>query len=168
MLEFTVPWEDRTEQSNKRKMNKKKYLVVDSQLRDRCVWYIPVKVGCQCFVRQFMRRSLQIVGVTGTVRRWLIRSLGRKAEMASVWVWCWYGRSKESIEKINTKTLSVKEWTLSVLQLRQKFFMAGTWSPQSMHLLGCINANFRNYKRIRLIMNLLTSKCIQASIFTVS
>lgn len=90
-------------------MNKKKYLVVDSQLRDRCVWYIPVKVGCQCFVRQFMRRSLQIVGVTGTVRRWLIRSLGRKAEMASVWVWCGYGRSKESIEKINTKTLSVKE-----------------------------------------------------------
>lgn len=79
-------------------MNKKKYLVVDSQLRDRCVWYIPVKVGCQCFVRQFMRRSLQIVGVTGTVRRWLIRSLGRKAEMASVWVWCGYGRSKESID----------------------------------------------------------------------
>lgn len=52
---------------------------------------------------------MQIVGVTGTVRRRLIRSLGRKAEMASVWVWCGYGRSKESIEKINTKTLSVKE-----------------------------------------------------------
>lgn len=75
------------EKAHERKINKYKDLVVDCQKRGWRVWCLPVEAGCCGFVGQFMWRALRIVGITATHRRQLIESLGREAEIASMWVW---------------------------------------------------------------------------------
>lgn len=77
---------DMFEKAHERKMNKYKDLVVDCQKQSWRVWHLPVEAGCCGFVGQVMWRALRIVGITATHRRQLIESLGREAEIASMWV----------------------------------------------------------------------------------
>ena len=87
MLELTVPWEERIEEANERKLVKHQPLIEDCQQRGWKSWCLPVEVGCRGFVGQSLWQALRILGVTGTVRKKMISEVSREAEAASRWVW---------------------------------------------------------------------------------
>ncbi|XP_071145057.1 uncharacterized protein [Mytilus edulis] len=87
LLELTVPWEDRIEETYERKMAKYQQLVEDCKQRGWRTWCMAIEVGCRGFAGQSMWRALRTLGVVGAERKKLITEVCREAEVASQWIW---------------------------------------------------------------------------------
>lgn len=87
MVELTVPWEERVEESHETK--KGKYQDLADTCRDRGwkTWVFPVEVGCRGFPSQSVWKMLGAVGIKGGARKTAAHALGKAAERASSWLW---------------------------------------------------------------------------------
>lgn len=87
MVELTVPWEERVEESHELKRQKYQPLVEECQDNQWRAWCLPVEVGCRGFAAQSLWRAFRLLGITGTARKKTIGDVCREAESASRWVW---------------------------------------------------------------------------------
>lgn len=87
MVELTVPWEERVEESNERKLAKYQPLVDACKEKGWRTWCFAVEVGCRGFVAQSMWRMFGRLGVVGQTRKRTIHRIGKEAEAASLWIW---------------------------------------------------------------------------------
>ena len=87
LLELTVPWEDRMEEANERKRSKYQELVElcrSTGWRANCE---PIEVGCRGFAGRSLCKAYTQLGITGAVKRRVIRAAMEAAEKASRWLW---------------------------------------------------------------------------------
>ncbi|XP_045167230.2 uncharacterized protein LOC123530520 [Mercenaria mercenaria] len=87
MIELTVPWETRCEESYERK--RAKYTELQEQCKGRGwkTWLFPVEIGSRGFPAQSLWRMLSAMGITGGERKKVIGRLSLAAERASSWLW---------------------------------------------------------------------------------
>ena len=87
MVELTVPWEERLEESFERKREKYQALTDTCTEKGWKAWCFRVKVGCRGFPAQSLWRTFSRLGVTGQVRKRAISVVARETESASLWLW---------------------------------------------------------------------------------
>ena len=87
LIELTVPWEERMEESNELKRDKYSELVTDIKNKGWSCWCQPVEVGCRGFASSSMWKTLSLLGVCGRKRNTIIRDMCNAAEIGSRWVW---------------------------------------------------------------------------------
>lgn len=87
LIELTVPWEERMEEAQERKLKKYQDLVLKSQQNGWKAWNLPVEVGCRGFAGQSLWRTLGILGIEGLARKRLVANVTKQAETASRWIW---------------------------------------------------------------------------------
>ena len=87
MIELTVPWEERVEESNERKLAKYQPLVDACKAKGWRTWCFAVEVGCRGFVAQSMWRMFGRLGIVGQSRKRTIHTISTETEAASLWIW---------------------------------------------------------------------------------
>jgi len=87
LIELTVPWEDRVEEAQERKLQKYQELVTNCRERGWKTRNCPVEVGRRGFIAESMWRTLGFLGVVGKKRRDLTRKITETTQEASYWVW---------------------------------------------------------------------------------
>ncbi|XP_060589959.1 uncharacterized protein LOC132745154 [Ruditapes philippinarum] len=87
MVELTVPWEERVEESHEIKKGKYPDLADTCKERGWKTWVFPVEVGCRGFPSQSVWKMLGAVGIKGGARNTAAHALGKAAERASSWLW---------------------------------------------------------------------------------
>ncbi|TWW71631.1 hypothetical protein D4764_16G0001280 [Takifugu flavidus] len=87
MLELTVPWEERIEETNERKRAKYQELVEDCRGRGWRTFYEPIEVGCRGFAGLSLCKVFGRLGVTGPAKKRAIKSASEAAEKATRWLW---------------------------------------------------------------------------------
>ncbi|XP_045174487.2 uncharacterized protein LOC123535800 [Mercenaria mercenaria] len=95
MVELTVPWEERVEESNELKREKYEELANTCRGNGWKTWVFPVEVGCRGFPSSSVWRMLGALGIKGATRKTSVHVLSKAAERASCWLWlqrsntCW-------------------------------------------------------------------------------
>ena len=87
LVELTVPWEERIEESFERKLTKYQALTESCIERGWKAWCFPVEVGCRGFPAQSLWRTFNRLGITGQSRKRALSAIARETEGASLWIW---------------------------------------------------------------------------------
>lgn len=87
LVELTVPWEDRMEESNIFKRGKYDELVLDLQEKGYHVKFFAVEVGARGLVGRSMYALLRDLGVSSKERAGWMTKIANAAESASAWLW---------------------------------------------------------------------------------
>ena len=87
MVELTVPWEERIEESHELKRSKYEDLAQSCKSNGWNTQVFPIEVGCRGFPSQSVWRMLGALGIKGATRKRTVHALGRTAERASSWLW---------------------------------------------------------------------------------
>jgi len=87
MVELTVPWEERIEESHELKRSKYEDLAQSCKSNGWNTQVFPIEVGCRGFPSQSVWRMLGALGIKGAARKHTVHALGRTAEKASSWLW---------------------------------------------------------------------------------
>ena len=87
MVELTVPWEERVEESNHLKRIKYEGLLQECVANGWQTWVLPVEVGCRGFPAQSAWNAMRILGLVGNKRKEAMQNIVRAVEKASCWLW---------------------------------------------------------------------------------
>ncbi|XP_060559778.1 uncharacterized protein LOC132719607 [Ruditapes philippinarum] len=87
LVELTVPWEERIEESHELKRSKYEDLAQSCKSNGWNTQVFPIEVGCRGFPSQSVWRMLGALGIKGAARKRTVHALGRTAERASSWLW---------------------------------------------------------------------------------
>ncbi|XP_060574030.1 uncharacterized protein LOC132731786 [Ruditapes philippinarum] len=87
LVELTVPWEERIEESHELKRSKYEDLAQSCKSNGWNTLVFPIEVGCRGFSLQSVWRMLGALGIKGAARKRTVNALGRTAERASSWLW---------------------------------------------------------------------------------
>ena len=86
IIELTVPWETRCEETYERKKAKYTELVNLCRQQGWRTWLFPVEVGVKSSCLQFICWLMIAVGTTGREKQKAIQKLRQAAECASIWM----------------------------------------------------------------------------------
>jgi len=87
MVELTVPWEERVEDSYHLKRDKYTELQAECVQRGWEAQVLPVEVGCRGFPAQSLWSALRRLGVIVQNRKKAIQDIAEVTERASCWLW---------------------------------------------------------------------------------
>jgi hypothetical protein len=87
VIELTVPWEKRCEESHQRKSSKYEELVEMCKQWGWKAYLFPIEAGCRGFPAQSVWKLYQRLGIRGQQRRTAVCRLGEQAERAACWLW---------------------------------------------------------------------------------
>lgn len=94
LVELTVPWEERMEESHELKAARYEMLVEEVRQNGWKVHCFPVEVGCRGFPSRSLRRMWKALGMLPSKIRTACKRTGEEAERCSRWLWlrhkdCW-------------------------------------------------------------------------------
>lgn len=87
MVELTVPWEERVEESHHMKQEKYTELQRECTERGWKAMVLPVEVGCRGFPAKSVWSALRTIGLVGQKRKVAIKKIIAATERASCWLW---------------------------------------------------------------------------------
>ena len=87
LVELTVPWEDRLEESHEIKRNKYEDLLNEARQNGWKAHHFPVEVGCRGFPSRSMRFMLKSLGMPPAKCKTACKRIGEEAERCSRWLW---------------------------------------------------------------------------------
>ena len=87
MVELTVPWETRIQESHERKMARYAELVSQCMDNGWVATCLPIEVGARGILGQSVWHCLKFFGFSGRVKKKVVKDCSRKAEQASRWIW---------------------------------------------------------------------------------
>ena len=94
IVELTVPWEERLEESHELKRNKYEGLLQEARQNGWETYNFPVEVGCRGFPARSMRTTFKALGMSPMKIKAACKKIGGEAERCSRWLWlrhksCW-------------------------------------------------------------------------------
>ena len=87
LIELTVPWEDRIDESNELKRAKYENILLEARLKGWTTYCYPVEVGCRGFVGRSTTRMFKDLGMQGRDIKKSCLSISNEAERCSRWLW---------------------------------------------------------------------------------
>jgi hypothetical protein len=87
LIELTVPWEDRIEESHELKRSKYDHLLLEARDKGWNAYCFPVESGCRGFPSKSMSWMLRKLGMSSSSVKKAISSIGRETERCSRWLW---------------------------------------------------------------------------------
>ena len=87
LVELTVPWEDRIEESHQIKGQKYDHIVTEAIQNGWQAYCFPVEVGCRVFPAKSLSWMLRSLGLPSNKCKKAIIDIGKVAERCSKWLW---------------------------------------------------------------------------------